>query len=285
MSFQLHRRWRLGFAVLVVSLIGNGFLPETFGQATQTVSQRSGITATSQPHPLDPALELAKSSLQHIQSNVFDYTALFVKRCRVDGVLPELQYANIKVRNPKNGRNGAIPFSVYLDFQKPSSVEGREVIWVQGRNNNRMTAHNGGLLNIMSVDLDPMGALAMRGQRRPITEIGIENLVKKVIEIGERDKRLGDCQVQFFKNAKIGETVCTMVQVNHPEKRPGYDFCMARVYFADALKMPIRYEAWTWPNQAGGQPMLDEEYNYLNLRVNVGLTESDFDINNPDYNF
>ena len=28
-----------------------------------------------------------------------------------------------------------------------------------------------------------------------------------------------------------------------------------------------------------------EEYNYLNLKINVGLTDADFDANNPEYNF
>ena len=35
-------------------------------------------------HPIDAALEIARESLRHSQANINDYTAVFVKRCRVD---------------------------------------------------------------------------------------------------------------------------------------------------------------------------------------------------------
>ncbi|MCP3695353.1 MAG: DUF1571 domain-containing protein, partial [Planctomycetaceae bacterium] len=36
---------------------------------------------------------------------------------------------------------------------------------------------------------------------------------------------------------------------------------------------------------AGAKPEVVEEYTYLNLKINVGLTEEDFDTKNPKYNF
>jgi hypothetical protein len=174
---------------------------------------------------------------------------------------------------------------VYLDFVKPSSVRGREVIWVEGQNEGKLIVHESGLANFVSLRLDPTSYLAMRGQRHPITEIGIENLLKKIIERGERDRQYGQCDVQFFRHAKIGDMQCTMLQVTHPERRPYFDFYRARIYFADSLKIPIRYESWSWPTQSGGDPVLEEEYNYLNVKVNVGLTDLDFDPQNPAYRF
>ena len=49
--------------------------------------------------------------------------------------------------------------------------------------------------------------------------------------------------------------------------------------------MPIRYESWSWPTTADGPPVLEEEYTYLRVATNVGLTDIDFDISNPAYNF
>ena len=41
---------------------------------------------TGQPtHPIDPALEMVHSSLQTMRQRVDDYSAIFVKRCRVEG--------------------------------------------------------------------------------------------------------------------------------------------------------------------------------------------------------
>ena len=49
--------------------------------------------------------------------------------------------------------------------------------------------------------------------------------------------------------------------------------------------MLIRYASWSWPTEPGGQPVLEEEYTYSDIKVNVGLTDLDFDPNNPDYSY
>ena len=51
------------------------------------------------------------------------------------------------------------------------------------------------------------------------------------------------------------------------------------------MNFPIRYEAYDWPKVAGGPPELIEAYTYVNMRLNVGLTDADFDIHNPAYRF
>jgi len=242
--------------------------------------------ASSSVQQLDAAIELARESLSHIQQNVNDYTALFVNRCRVNGTLPPLQFAKVKIRNRKFADGQIVtPMSVYLDFLKPTSVRGREVIWVEGRNDGKLVAHETGVSGLINVNLDPHGMIAMRGQRYPITDIGIENLVAKVIETGLRDRQYGECDVQFFRDAKIGTAKCIMLQVTHPVKRDHFDFYQARVYFDENLKVPIRYESWSWPKTPGGKPVLEEEYMYLKIALNVGLTDQDFDIANPAYRF
>ncbi len=240
----------------------------------------------SDDHPIDPALEIARQSLLHTQLNINDYTGLFVKRCRVDGVLPPLQFAEIKIRERKV-ENGmiTIPMGVYLDFLKPADVEGREVIWLEGANDGNMLVHQGGLARFVTLTLAPNGYLAMRGQRYPITDVGIENLLRKIIETAERDRQYGECDVQIFRNAKVGEIECTMVQLTHPVPRPHFDFYRAQVFFSNDLKVPIRYKSWTWPESVGAQPPVQDEYNYLRLELNVGLTDHDFDSSNPEYRY
>ena len=49
--------------------------------------------------------------------------------------------------------------------------------------------------------------------------------------------------------------------------------------------MPIRYESYDWPRGEGHQPELMEEYTYLNLKLNNGFTDADFDAENPNYKF
>jgi len=43
--------------------------------------------------------------------------------------------------------------------------------------------------------------------------------------------------------------------------------------------------AYDWPTTPGGEAPLIEEYTYYNVKLNVGLTDLDFDKTNPAYNF
>jgi hypothetical protein len=49
--------------------------------------------------------------------------------------------------------------------------------------------------------------------------------------------------------------------------------------------VPIRYEAYDWPARQGGDPVLLEEYTYMNLQINQGFTDADFNVQNAKYNF
>ena len=239
-----------------------------------------------QHHPLDPGLEMAFDALRHIEQNVRDYTCTLVKRERVHGELLEHEFISCKIRHAHQGDRGAVPFSVYLAFRKPESTKGREVIFVDGLHAGKIVAHEGGLKGrfLPTVELMPTSTLAMRGNRYPITEIGILTLTRRLIEKGERDRRQGDCQVRLIDGARVKDRVCTMLEVVHPEERPHFDFHLARVFLDNELKMPIRYEAYGWP-AAGEKPPLLEEYTYTDIKVNVGLTDEDFNRENPKYRF
>ncbi len=239
------------------------------------------------PHSLDPAIQLAHQSLGIIGSSIHDYTAKLVKRERIGEELGEYEFMFAKIRNRKiqNG-NTVVPFGVYLAFLKPATVKGREVIYVENLNQGRVIAHEGGMKRMLGTHaLEPTGWMAMQGQRYPITDIGIENLVTKLIERAERDKRFGECSVRFLEGAKVSERACTVIEVTHPEKVGPYDFNIAQVFLDNEYKIPVRYAAYTWPRVAGGEPELLEEYTYQDIKFNVGLTDADFDTNNTQYGF
>ena len=60
--------------------------------------------------------------------------------------------------------------------------------------------------------------------------------------------------------------------------RRNFVFHMARIFVDKELNLPIRYESYDWPKEPGGPPELMEEYTYLNLKLNNGFTDADFDI-------
>lgn len=231
-------------------------------------------------HPLDPAIAMAKQGLANIQANIQDYSCTLVKQERINGELLPQEYMYMEVRNHREqDRKLVTPFSVYMFFLKPDTMKGREVIYVEGQNDGNLVAHEGGglLRRIGAVKLKPEGPIAMRGNRYPITQVGIEFLISELIKKGERDRAHGECTVEFKEGVKINGRGCTMLEVTHPHPRPWFDFHIARVFIDDELNLPLRYEAYTWPTAAGSQPVLEECYTYLNMKVNIGLKDDNFD--------
>ena len=62
-------------------------------------------------------------------------------------------------------------------------------------------------------------------------------------------------------------------------------FYQVQLYIDRELGLPIRFEAYDWPETANAPPELVEEYSYSDLKLNVGLGDIDFDVSNEDYAF
>ena len=242
-------------------------------------SQAQTMLTQKQPneHPLMPALRWAHSGQREMEQ-LADYSATMVKRERINGKLGEHEFMFVKVRHN--------PFSVYMRFLAPNKLKGQEVIFVEGMNGGKMSAHGTGMLKVFGTQqLEPTSLIAMQGNRYPITELGVLNLVSRLIAIGERDTQYGECEVKFYPGAKIEDRVCTCIEVMHPVPRRNFLFHIARIYIDDELNIPIRYEAYDWPEKEGGEPIRTEEYTYLELKLNNGFTDADFDVRNPNYQF
>ncbi len=287
---QMSRRAFIGCATVATASLAMAQQPGQFREPVYRVSKaKNEPVSTVDSHPLDPALDIARKGLEHIRANIRDYTCTLVKRERIKGELNDHEFIHMRVRNRQYDaeNNITVPFSVYMYFMKPAHVRGREVIYVEGRNNGKLCAHEGGTKGklLPTVWLQPDSMLAMQGQLYPITEVGIENLVLKLIERGTAERKHPDVEVNFKKNAKVNDRVCTVLEIRHPTQRPEYEFYLAQVFIDDEMNIPIRYAAYGWPDSPKSQPPVLEEYTYLDIKVNVGLTDYDFDPKNENYNF
>ncbi len=230
--------------------------------------------AKPEDHPLTPVLRWAKQGLPALE-NLKDYSATLVRRERVGSRLSGYEYVFVKIRHQ--------PFSVYVYFLAPGSVKGQEVIYVAGQNQGNLLAHKAHMA--VTVSLHPEGMVAMTGRNYPLTEIGLVNLVRRLVEVGQQDLNYGECEVKYFTSAKVNKRPCTVIQVVHPTKRDVFRFHLARIFVDNELMAPIRYESYDWPREPGGEPELLEEYTYMDLKVNVGFTDEDFSVQNPEYHF
>ncbi|MCM2371701.1 DUF1571 domain-containing protein [Rhodopirellula sp. ICT_H3.1] len=233
-------------------------------------------------------LELAEYALSQTIANVDDYTTRMIKQEQDrTGVLQPASEAFMKVvtRHP-GGRTGA-PLKVYMRFDSPDDVRGREVIWIEDQNDGKLLVREAGTIgSMMTVPLPPEGFLAMRGQRYPITEIGITRLLEKLIVRGGADR--DDPSVKVFKTEGHpfdGRSLTHLrIERSKPSGREG-DFSLAELVLDRERNVVVSFRSFDWPNPKTGERTLIESYEYHDLKLNVGLTDRDFDPANPEYTF
>lgn len=245
------------------------------------------LPAKDQPARVQYVLDFARDAYARITKDVRDYDCQLVKRERVNGELGSYQYLYVKVRHEqKSDGKVVVPLSVYLRFLKPERMEGREVLYVANANQGDLIARRGGRRSPnVTIQLPPDSPMAMDGNRYPITEIGFENLTRRLIEVLEQEQKHNDGVIEIFPNAKIDGRKCTHFRLTHPQRRADLTYYMAEVSVDNELKVPVYFRSFDWPAEEGGKPRLLEEYFYKQVRINIGLTDQDFDRDNPEYHF
>jgi hypothetical protein len=208
---------------------------------------------------------------------VRDYICTFSKRERIDGRLTPLHVMHMKVRTR--------PQSIYLKFRQPAA--GREAIYIAGRNDGKVLAHDVGLGRLIAgtLSLDPTGSRAMEDCRHPITEAGIGPLLDTVESRWSAELDPAESRVAFRDGQLVGPRPCTLIETTHPRPRPEFLFYQVRLFIDRDLGLPIRFEAYDWPANPQASPELVEEYTYSDLKLNIGLGDADFDVSNADYAF
>ena len=242
-------------------------------------------------HPLAEVLRYAHEQFGNAAAGVRDYRCTLIKRERVGGRLQEYRAMDLTIRNPRVSDAGAeVPFGVYLKFTYPAGTKGREALYVAGKNHGNLLATKGGngLLRDVTRSLSPESPQLKEGTNYPVTEIGILNLFERLIEDGIQHVTIDsrrECQVIRSDDGKINNRPCHVIQVTFPRHREGIRFHRAQIFFDPALGVPVRYAAYSWPPSPGAPAPLLEEFTYVNVKLNVGLTDRDFDRENPMYGF
>lgn len=250
----------------------------------QPLNVSLGTTTASS---MGEVLRMAEETLLHMRRNLDDYSALLVKQESVSGVLSNPTEIAMKIQCPHRGGklDDSEPMRVYLRFVAPTEVAGREVIWAEDLHDGKLVVHEAGLLGLMTVRLDPTGMIAMRGQRYPISEIGLTKLVQKLIERGELDRNNPDVTVTITRGMVLDDRDCDLITVRRLKSSGGAnDFSRAEICFDTERRLPLRYSAYGWASGVGDAPLL-ESYTYTQVQTNMGLSKTDFDPKNPAYKF
>ncbi len=266
---RISRRDAVGGMLLGTLATGLSLVGTPVQAQTKLVSSKK-----TDGHPLTPAIKMARESLDALKK-VKDYTATFYKEELVGKTRINQQMA-VKIREQ--------PFSVYLRFQK--ELDGREVIYVDGKNEGKFLFHGSGLESVVgTLKFAPDHKKVLEENRYPMNMIGLTSLVKTLVGQWEGELELDTIEVKHFPNAKIGTTECKVYQSTQTKRLPESKFHITRLYVDRATSLPVRTEQLDFPSKAGEQPVIIEQYTYLDLKTNVALTDADFDPKNKNYKF
>ena len=226
--------------------------------------------------PTARALRLITGCQSRFES-VTDYTCTFYKRERINGRLTPLYVIAMKARTK--------PRSIYFKFADP--YKGREAIFVEGQNGGRILAHDVGFTKFLAgtLELEPSSSRAMEDNRHPITEAGIGALINTVARRWAAELSSDESVIVFDSDMTIGPRHCQLIESIHTRCQPDFQFYKVRLFIDSELNLPIRFEGYEWPREPGAPADLAEEYSYINLKLNVGLGDIDFDACNRQYSF
>jgi hypothetical protein len=292
---MFRRRLRPGAASLLIVLgSGSGLhgvqaqqvatAPTTLAAATPAEALRPNVAAPrpAAQHPLDWVLKFAHEEQVYLQRTVRDFTCRVTKRERIEGELQDYRYIDMWVREEGHtGGRGTRPPSVLLNFLGPSDIQGRKVLFVAGRNDDRLLVRKGGRrFGYVVTDLDPESSVVKQESLMPITEIGFSQVLDRTIRTLQQDvaadPRGDNTIVEHITTATINGRPCHMLRITHPQRRDGLQFFSASVSIDSELHVPVRFDVYDWPDTRDQQPPLVSEFTYTNVTLNAGLDDGIF---------
>lgn len=217
------------------------------------------------------AKEALLSLLEQVEESyarVRDYTAVFQLKERVDDKVKPEETILVKFQKP---------FKVYMSWPAES---GKQALYVDGQNDNKVLAHCPGLLGLWSWSFKPTDPVLMKNNRHPLTDIGFGHIIQimshdipAALAHGEMDIiRIGD---ETFAGR---DTTIVEARFTPHDGRKYYTSRMVCHIDKEQL-LPIGIACYD------DKDALEEQYSYKDVKVNVGLTENDFSRDNKAYRF
>ena len=257
--------------------------PSSGADSGETLRLGSGDSS----HPLQRAMAMAQEHLDYIQQHVRDYRCQLVKQERLEGKLRPHELIDVKCRS-RRVQDGEmlVPLSLYMVWTSPNDLTGREVLFIENENRGDLLVRKGGTRNaFLNLWVEPNSSMAMRDNRYPITEFGFENMLVRLLQVGQEELQYSDCKVKYLDGVRIENRPAFGIEVRHESYRDYFRFHIARIFIDRELRVPVHFESWDWPATAQSEPILLERYRYRDIELNVGLEDQDFDRLNPAYGF
>jgi outer membrane lipoprotein-sorting protein len=208
--------------------------------------------------------------MRQAYGRVDHYTATFLLQEQVDRELNPEQRLLLKFKKP---------LKIYLRWLK-GNHEGRQALYPAGVDGNELWVRLPLLVGAVTLSLDPESPRARKGSRHAITEVGIGKLLDLITENASRGMRRGELTIEDRGQHITFDRPSQRYILHFPgDHAKGY-YCMTAILDVDREhRLPVYAEIFDWRGQ------LIERYGYLDVRLNPGLTDADFDPKNPAYEF
>jgi outer membrane lipoprotein-sorting protein len=208
--------------------------------------------------------------MKQAYGRVDHYTATFLLQERVDRELGPNQRLILKFKKP---------LKIYLRWLE-GKHEGRQALYPAGVDGNELWVRLPLLVGAVTVSLDPQSPRARKGSRHPITDAGIGKLLDLITENASRGLQRGELTIEDRGQHTTFDRPAQRYILHFPDDPAKGYYCMTAIIDVDRqYQLPVYAEIFDWHGK------LIERYGYLDVRLNPGLTEADFDPKNPAYGF
>jgi outer membrane lipoprotein-sorting protein len=217
-----------------------------------------------------PAFRHVLAQMETAYTRVDHYTATFLIQERVEGELRTEQQLSLKFKRP---------LKVYLRWLTGKNA-GRQALYPAGADGNELWVRVPMFVGSVTVSLDPKSPRARKDSRHPITDVGIGQLLDFVSGNAARGLQNGEVTIEDGGPRTTFDRPTRRYTLHFPrDPAQGYYSMTAIIDIDHEYQLPIYTEIYDWHGQ------LIERYGYLDLRLNPGLTDEDFDPKNPAYGF
>lgn len=191
---------------------------------------------------------------------ITDYTAVFVKRERMDGVLPDLERIELRFQEP---------FKIYMAWQSPH--KGRVAVFVKGENDDKVLISPDGMFNFMRLALEPTNPRITRDSRHSILEAGLSNMIQHIMQEYQRGREQQQIDLRLRGHDRVDGRPAYHLELIYPASRAaGYYAYRGEIWIDQGNFLPTKVLIYDWNNQ------LCEQYEYHRLRLNPGLGSEAF---------
>lgn len=262
----------------VPAIIGQVLQP---GEANSNTESQPAVEARPQLPSTEPltgrwALESSLSLLEQGRERLkkmSGYSVTFSRQERIDGELLDPQTIKLKVRHE--------PFSLYMKWTQGD--KGRQLVYVEGQNENNVLVQPGGLIGRATGALPfaPDHPKILAESRYPATMAGLLALTDTILEHHKTDlKRATGVQSEIRGDQSFEDRPCYLTTLSYDNETVNPTYRKLTIFIDKELSVPVAVRNYTWVKDqqvvADDEESLIESYSFTEIESATQLSDNDF---------